>query len=301
MVRVNQFIALAAVLALSLFAAQTTFAGPGGSAGDSFTIVGSVGGSSANLWVTDPLGAGGVMNEYEYQLFGPTVPGPTSPGEPQSGAFRLCAKWEAESLEVPVTVVQHADTWVWWSKYDGTATTHVTFGNNTTDTPTVMDTDGDGIDEIVVVRDVPVTGGTARQWIVRDGLGAVSSVAEKFLFGAGGTGPVPGNWDGVAENGDEPAVTSEGAAWPSGGWAGSPSKKWQWPDAQNCGGTGGICTQLTGVFDDNSVAYTSNGQTRPGKASSVNGKLIIQVNTAEGLQEVFLGNEFTEAIGNCNL
>ena len=54
MVRVNQFIALGAVLALSMLTAQTALAGPAGATGDSITVVGSVGGGPGNLWVTDP-------------------------------------------------------------------------------------------------------------------------------------------------------------------------------------------------------------------------------------------------------
>ena len=282
MVRVNQFIALAAILALSLFAAQTTFAGPGGSAGDSFTVAGQIGlATNGNMWATDPLGAGGQMNEYEYQLFGPV-----------DADYRFCAQWEAESLAVPVAVKQQGGMWMWWSKYDGSATTHLLFGNNTTDTPTVMDTDGDGIDELVVVRDVAPS---ARQWIVRDGLGSTSSVAETFLFGPAGSDPAPGNWDGDPANGDEPAVTRAGPGVPP-EFEPSGNKLWQWDDGQ-----GGVGSAMGGLSTDTNVAYTSNGQTRPGASRVVEGVNVFRVETAEGQEVVSVGPASAGPIGNCNL
>jgi hypothetical protein len=283
MVKVNQFIALAAVFALSFFAAQATFAGPGGSAGDTFTVAGGFDGAeTGNTWATDPLGAGGQMNEYTYQYFGPV-----------DADYRFCAQWEEGGVVVPVAVKEFQGTFIWWSKYAGSATSHRFFGNNAFDTPTVMDTDGDGIDEIVVVRDVPLTEGTARQWLVRNDVDETeSSTVDQFLFGPGGSDPVPGNWDGIVENGDEPAVTRTGT---------SGNKLWTWQDSQNCVGTTTACNQMKGSPGDTNVAYTSNGRTRPGVGQVSGGTNAVRVETAEGAQVVLIGPESAPPVGHCNL
>lgn len=273
MVRVNQFIALAAILALSLFAAQTTFAGPGGSAGDSFTVVGEGLGGLTNLWITDPLGGGGSMNEYEYELFGP-----------QDTDYFFCAQWVAEGLEVPVAVKRLGDSFMWWSKYDGSLTEWRMFGNADTDTPTVMDSNGDGIDEIVVVRDE----GPALKWIVRNAVTSTTSeVADAFLFGGASTTPAPGNWDGDVTEGDQPAVTTTGT---------SGAKLWQWQD-----GTGEVGVALKGIPVDTNIAYTSNGLTRPGVSQPNAGINWYNVETATGTEVLAVGSTATQPIGNCNL
>ena len=292
MVRVNRFIALAAVLALSLFAAQTTFAGAGGVAGDSFTVVGPIGvlELEPNLWTTDPLGAGGLADEYTYQLFGP-----------ESADYRFCAKWQAGGVEVPVAVRRttkgDGNTWMWFSKFEGSATTYLLFGNADTDTPTVMDANEDGLDDIVVVRNVSLgTGGDALQWRVRDGLGqeAGKLPPATFLFGPADSDPVPGNWDGDSVNGDEPAVTRAGPG--EDGGAPSLNKLWQWDNGQ-----GGVGSQMKGLPGDTNVAYTSNGQTRPGVGQVSGGTNAVRVETAVGPEVVIIGPDTTVPIGNCNL
>jgi len=274
MVRVNRFIALAAVLALSLFAAQATFAGPGGSAGDSFTIVGEGLGGLTKLWTTDPLGGGLTDNDFEYQLFGPP-----------DAEYLFCASWvEAGGLEVPVAVKQVGNTWAFFSKYNGQQTEFRYFGNASTDTPTVMDYDGNGTDDIVVVRNA----GPALQWIVRNAVtDEESSVADTFLFGPADATPAPGNWDGEVTPNDQAAVTTEG----TGG-----SKLWQWQD-----GAGGVGVALFGRSVDANIPYTSNGQTRPGVARIADGANMYIVTTAVEVEYVQEGPESSQPVGNCNL
>ena len=194
MVRVNQFIALGAVLALSLLTANTAFAGPAGSTGDSLNVAGSISGSAGNLWVTDPNGGGLNLGEYTYQLFGPA-----------DADYRFCGTFNEVDGESPVAVkINSSGEYFIWHVKDSTGPggiAAITFGNPATDTPTLMDVNGDGFDNPVVVRDA----GEALQWITYD------NEAPSFLFGPAGSAPVPGNWD-TQIDGDEPGVTTSTAS-----------------------------------------------------------------------------------------
>jgi hypothetical protein len=272
MVRVNQFIALGAILALSLLTAHTAFAGPAGSSGDSLNVVGQVGGgANSNVWVTDPNGGGANLNEYTYQLFGP-----------EDADYRFCASWDG-GAQVPVAVKDFGDTFVWWSKYDGSTTEARYFGNSATDIPTVMDANGDGSDEIVVVRD---EGPGGMHWYVRNDVDTPTSFVDNdFGFGPTGTTPAPGNWD-TQLGGDEPGVTK---ATPSG-------KLWITQT------TAGASYTLFGGAGDQNLAYTDNGQTRPGVAQKVSTANVLDFNTETGQDRLLMGSaDTTTPVGNCNL
>lgn len=273
MVRVNQFIALGAILALSLLTAHTAFAGPAGSTGDSFTVAGS---ASGNLWTTDPTGGGIALDEYTFQKF----------GSPEAD-FRLCATWAEGTAQVPVAIKVN-DTgqfFIWHSILDG-ALVSFTFGNPATDTPVVMDYDGDGVDDVVVVRD----NGGSLQWIVDQG----DEPRETFLFGPAGSSPVPGNWDD-SRAGDEPAVTK------ALGDGSSDIKTWYWGVPNTVIPTG---FEYFGKASWADHAYTgSDGIMRPG-TSHAPGPVTnaIDVTTAATQIRVNLGNPANSSpIGSCNL
>ena len=100
MVRVNRFIALGAILALSMLTAQTTFAGPGGITGDSITVFGSVnGGNETSLWITDPDLGSLNLGEYTYFLQGPSSPAPV---------YLFCAAWQDGPAQLPVNVTEES-------------------------------------------------------------------------------------------------------------------------------------------------------------------------------------------------
>ena len=52
---------------------------------------------------------------------------------------------------------------------------------------------------------------------------------------------------------------------------------------------------------DTNVAYTSNGQTRPGVAQAGDGINIYRIDTAVGPEVLTVGLSSTQPIGNCNL
>ena len=270
MVRVNQFIALGAVLALTLLTTHTAFAGPAGSSYP-LTVAGSVAGSPGNLWVTDPNGGGLNLGEYTYQVFGP-----------EDAEYRFCASWDG-GAEVPVAVKSFGDTFIWWSKFDGATTESRLFGSSVTDIPTVMDADGDGGDEIVVVRD---EGAGGMHWYVRNTVDTeVSFVIDDFGFGPAGTTPAPGNWD-TQSAGDEPAVTQA-----------TVSGK-LWISQQNSG----VSYELFGAAGDQNVAFTDNGQTRPGVGQKVVVGNVFDFKTESGQERLLMGPAATtDPIGNCNL
>lgn len=284
MVRVNQFIALGAVLALTLLTTHTAFAGPAGSSGDSLTVAGSVeGGLRTNLWTTDPNGGGLNLGEYTYQLFGP-----------EDADYRLCGTFNEVDGESPVAVKINSsgEYFIWHVKDSGGpgGIAVITFGNPATDTPTIMDVNGDGFDNPVVVRDA----GGALQWITYD------NVAESFLFGPAGSAPVPGNWDAQSA-GDEAAVTTAGTE-------GSGKKLWRWQDDSIQSGVG---SAILGDPTDRDVAYTDGGVTRPGAArvqtiSTPDGDKdvnVYRIRIADDLTEtIVFGDANTSApVGSCNL
>ena len=283
MVRVNQVIALGAVLALSLLTAQTALAGAAGAGGDSFTVVGpgtAASPSGLGLWTTSPTGGPQNLGEYTNQLSGP-----------EEADYRFCASWPAGDGTVPVSVKAGPAGWLWFSNFNGTGGQTIIFGNPAVDTPTVMDTDGDGTDEIVVVRDES----TWRKWIVRNTVESpVSNAASSFTFGPAGSTPVPGAWAGEGEA-DKPAVTKA--------LGGGPIKVWLYGEPDSNVATG---TFNFGKAEWNEHAYTGgDGVTRPGTAHRVGlGNNVIDVAATDDPADdkrVLMGGAVRTPVGNCNL
>ena len=281
MVRVNQVIALGAVLAFSLLTANSSLAGPAGAGGDSFTTVGALAGKSSKVWVTDPTGGGANLGEYQFRQSGP-----------DGAEVRLCATWEQGAAQVPVSVIIGPEGLLWYSDIDGDDQIDSRiFGNPATDIPVVMDYDGDGADEIVVVRD----DGLALRWIVRNTVeNPTSQQAATFTFGPAGSLPVPGAWAGDGEA-DKPAVTKA--------LDGGPIKLWLYGEPNAALATGSF---NFGKAEWNAHAYTgSDGITRPGTSHPQGATFnVIDVATSDDPIDdlrLTLGPITTVPVGNCNL
>jgi len=175
------------IFALSLLAAGTSMAGPGGgSPGDGISVSRADG--TAALTITDSLRDNGTPI---YTLFGAAT---------DTVVF---GDWNGDGTKTIGVFRNDNGAGLWIRDFTGSGSlTYDLFGNGT-DTPVVGDWDPNATgDEIGVVR----TEGTALRWILRDNSTNACACSDTS-FGASTDLPVPGNWDGDANNGWEKGVT----------------------------------------------------------------------------------------------
>lgn len=184
---------LSALVAFSLgvFFSQAALAGSGVGAdpGDGVGITRNDNGSLLN--VTDPLRDGNL----QFSLFG------------ADGDTLLAADWNGNGTASFGVVREDNGALLWILDEAGDGTLTYTLFGSTGDRPVVgdFDTTSPGV-EIGFVRGYPAAG--QLEWIVQDGAGF-----RREFFGSDLDVPVPGNWDGDANNGDEfGLVRSDGDA-----------------------------------------------------------------------------------------
>jgi len=285
MVKTMRQITFLVVLAVSIMAAQITFAGPSGFAGDSISVVRT--NAATNLVITNPVIGDNLVSNYQ------TIGAP--------GDTVICGDFGGNGVD-GVGVVRDAsaqNSLLWIGNWTGRNTNglnagvgtqtqdYILFGDQDSDTPLMMDIDPNSPgDELVVVRQDETTGQLL--WIWRT---PSSETTDSRNFGPNSGIPAPGNYDTDMSNGDEYGVTYDvpvGKAWLLEGE-----------------GTGNE-TITFGAITDQKYQYTWNGVTVPGvtRKSGPTNRVFINDTALTGAPSpttATIGNETDTVLANCDI
>ena len=247
-------------VALSCIVAAAAWAGPGGGpTGDGVAIHRDAGG--ARLSIVDPDRSGNPAG-YFYKLFGAT------------GDVIVTGDWDGDGVKTFGLFRDDGNgNGLWILDFTGNGSLTFQLFGSPTDIPVVGDWDPNSAgDELGVVRREPGNGWL--NWILKDNTPGPGF--SQTPFGAHTDDPVPGNWNGDANDGSEKGVVR-----PDGG-----ALLWITE------GTGGLDYLLFGASTDEPAQgeYTGDGNTDAGVRRGAAGIGFFILNTSPN-EYVFLGTD----------